>query len=128
MKNLISRIFRRAETNVPPALNKTPKSNQWKAIAHDIIAIAAVVFFATTVQCWYVMNFQNKEDRNHIDHDLPVPKDAEVEPTAVAKHTLSCDELKSIYDKAYLAQLGKVDDIDFLAIDRSFYETYGECL
>jgi hypothetical protein len=129
MKNLISKLFRPAEPkNVPPALNKLPRSNQWKAISQDIITIATVVFFATTIQCWYVVNFQDGEGHQHFDHNLPVPKAAEVEPTAVVKHTLSCDVLKDIYDKAYLEQLGKVDDIDFLAIDKSFYETYGECL
>ncbi len=123
MSNFISRLFRPKQTGtISPTLKGVSRNRQWRDIVHDITTIAAIVFFATTTQCWYVMNFGTEEEvHNHV-----TPVQATTEP--VVESTLSCDTLKDIYDKAYIAQLTKVDDIDFLAIDKSFYETYGECL
>ncbi len=125
MINLISKIFKPNKTKtVPPVLKVSTTSRQWRDIGHDVVAIAAVVFFATTTQCWYAMNFQS----SHQEHSVPKTVVEEPASGTVVQHTLSCSALKTIYDKSYLAQLGERDDIDFLAIDKSFYETYGECL
>ena len=61
-------------------------------------------------------------------HFTTQPDETVTETVEVVEPPLSCEELRIIFDRAYVEAQEEDDTVDFLAIDRAFYKNYGECL